>query len=189
MDAGLTCTQSVATALAYYLEWILKESRVRLLFAYCSKNYDRFHTSHYQSEIVSEYRQALTKPLSQIQTWLLQHLACESCNGLDSVDQVDLWPFLTLYADSSRAWKIGLSLSDHVTSALEICGTSRPTIISNQVSCDKDVEPFFLSLLPHIPLWLASADLLDNTQLLRADMEQHSSPLCVFYCDYQKICS
>lgn len=116
-----------------------------------------------QNRNVLEYRKAFIKPLSQVQTWLLQHLAYNSFNGLDNTDQIDLWPFLALPDGPTKRDGNRSRVSRHITLALEICG---PTTTSYQLSRDKHFELsnqmiVMYMLLPHIrSVWLACTDML-----------------------------
>ncbi|KAF5321295.1 hypothetical protein D9619_000196 [Psilocybe cf. subviscida] len=112
-----------------YLNWILTESE-------------------------SDNWQTLVKPLSQIQTWIIDRLAYRSFNGLDNTDQIDLWPFFTSsIQDEGSSEGLRRQISAHIEAALEICG---PTTSPYQVTRDKDVElsdqaVLFRYLIPAIP--------------------------------------
>lgn len=111
----------------------------------------------------SDNRQTLVKPLSQIQTWIIDRLAYRSFNGLDNTDQIDLWPFFTSsIRDEGSSEGLRRQISVHIEAALEICG---PTTSPYQVTRDKDMElsdqaVLFRYLIPAIPRWLANTRFL-----------------------------
>ncbi|KAF5322516.1 hypothetical protein D9619_000187 [Psilocybe cf. subviscida] len=149
MHAGLVAYETTR-ALASYIEWVLTES---------------------ESGNPLECRQALVEPLSQIQTWLMQHLAYESFNGLDNIDQVDLWPFFIFpnVRVACCAEDLQRQVSDDIALALEICG---PTTFSYQLARDEDVElsdqtVLLCCLMPYISQWLKRADLLGRYAITR----------------------
>ncbi|KAF5322636.1 hypothetical protein D9619_000212 [Psilocybe cf. subviscida] len=100
-------------AIGSYLEWILTES------------------------LESDDQGALVKPLTHIQTWIME---CFSFNGLENTDKVDLWPFFT---------------------ACPVVDVSSWASLET----DKDIQLFnqavFLHyLIPEIPQWLANTNFL-----------------------------
>lgn len=121
-----------------------------------------------QSNNALEYWNALAGPPSEIQTWLMRHcdLANECFGVLNNADQLDLWPFLPIPFDYTYYTNIRQQISDHIASAVGIC---RPATLSSQ---DRDVQPsnqtvIFYCLLPHIPSWLASTELLGKYAITR----------------------
>jgi hypothetical protein len=95
----------------------------------------------------------------------MERLAYKPFNGLDNPGQVDLWPFFTSPLTSRAADLVDsrrLLLSRNIAEALEICG---PTTFSYQAARDQNVElsnqaVLFRCLIPYMPRWLASSNLL-----------------------------
>lgn len=101
----------------------------------------------------------LVKSVSQIQTWIIEHLTNKSFNQLNNTDQVDLWPFL---ASSNLVDQLRTRIpaknhvSEHILGALEICGL--PTCPSHFELSDQVV--LFIYLTTYIRDKLADTTLL-----------------------------
>lgn len=137
--------------------------RSELLFLFFFDSHDT-DMIYYQSDNPFACRKALVEPLAQIQTWLMQHLAYESFNGMDNTDQVDLWPFFILphVRAACCAEDLRRQISNDIALALEICG---PTTFFYQLGRDKSVETsdqtiLLCCLMPYILQWLKRTNLL-----------------------------
>ncbi|KAF5322635.1 hypothetical protein D9619_000213 [Psilocybe cf. subviscida] len=135
--------------LTSYLDWILTES---------------------ESSNAVECRNALLfEPLSQIQTWMIQHLANESFGGANNTDKVDLWPFFISSIETpSMCWGESLRRQIYTNAllALHVCEPTRPSWVIAQEDVDvSDQTVLLYCLMSHNSQWLARTDLLGRNAI------------------------
>lgn len=103
----------------------------------------------------SDPLKALAKPVSQIQTWIIERLAHRGFEQPNNTGQVDLWPFFMCLGNYSL-WYSSSYVSRYTAAALEICGLS---IKEEDVKVSSQ-EVLFCYMMHYIPSWLADTALL-----------------------------